>query len=361
MLPYRRNRLEMRFAALSYRDRNLIRTQIRLRPDAAWLESSGLSVRFVDLAPGRYAPEIRASLDGIDWSHAPAAFAFQVHRPWYLQLWALGLFALGAAAALYTIYRVRIAFLLRLERQRTRIAMDLHDEMGSGLGSIGILAGLAADSSLDDTSRRHLSDKIAQAASELGSSLTDIVWSLREGSETLEALAIRLAERGTRLFPDSVPEFRTRFPASWPPGRLPLEIRRNLQLIGSEALHNAARHAKPERVVLGLEQEGRLWRLWVEDDGAGLPGALASGKGRGHGLRNMRERARQIDAELSIRASDAGGTRVEVRFHPQGTPASTPGRGPSGARARAARMIMQAARGGRTRHDPDRSGNGGDA
>src|SRR5205823_2061295 len=142
-LPYRRNRLELDFAALSYRDPTHLQYRVRLSADDPWSEPTVQhSFRFVDLPSGQYHAEVSATLDGIHWSVSPAAFEFAVGRPWYLQAWAIAVFIAIVLAAIYMVYRLRLAFHLRLERQRARIAMDLHDEMGSALGSIGILAGL---------------------------------------------------------------------------------------------------------------------------------------------------------------------------------------------------------------------------
>lgn len=322
-LPWRRNRLELRFAALSYRDRTLLRYRLRLNPRAPWVETREPVFQFVDLAPGRYDVEIVASLDGVRWSAAPAHVGFRVRRPWFLEPWALALAVLAIAVALLIAHRVRVAFLLRLERQRTRIAMDLHDEMGSGLGSIGILAGLASDPTVDDPSRRRLATQIAAAADELGSSLADIVGSLRSEADSLDAFAAALAERAGRLFPDDTPRLVLRLPEPGSGVRLALDVRRNLQRIAVEALHNAARHARGRTVELGLALDGDAWRLWIEDDGRGLasraPTDVRHAPG-GHGLGNMRARAAQIGARLALSTPPGGGTRVEVRFQPAGAP-----------------------------------------
>ncbi|HEV2104192.1 MAG TPA: ATP-binding protein, partial [Candidatus Eisenbacteria bacterium] len=330
-LPYRRNRLELRFAALSFRDPGRIRCQIRLRAGAPWTESRDPDFRFVDLAPGRYHAEVRASLDGTRWSAQPVRVDFTVLRPWWLEGWAFALAALLVAALLYGAHRVRVGFLLRLERQRARIAMDLHDEMGSGLGGIGLLAGVAAGQEVDDAGRRRIAAEIADAAGDLGAALGDIVWSLRADAGTLESLALRVAERARRLFPDparegaGAAEVVTRFPAVWPALELPLELRRNLQLIAAEALHNAARHAGARRVEIGFDPEpGGRWRLWVRDDGAGLPPGLVderglpTGRAAGNGLRNLAARAAALGAGLCWRAAPGGGTVVEVSFDPRG-------------------------------------------
>jgi signal transduction histidine kinase len=318
-LTSRRNRVELRFAALSYRDRSQLRYQVRLRPNDAWQDSREPSFRFVDLQPGRYAAQLRASLDGEHWTWPPTRVEFSVDRPWFTTWWALALFALAIGAMLLAAHRIRVGFLLRLERQRTRIAMDLHDEMGSGLGSIGILAGLAADESLDETTRRGLARRIAATTSELGGALSDIVRSLRRGEDTLESFGHGLIERGRRLMPGECPAFVARMPDAWPSVRMAPETQRELTLIAAEALHNAARHAGARQVELSLEPNTGGWWLRVADDGRGMEDtALANG--HGNGLRNMRTRAEALGAELAWRPRDGGGTLVELHFDPTRRP-----------------------------------------
>jgi signal transduction histidine kinase len=88
-------------------------------------------------------------------------------------------------------------------------------------------------------------------------------------------------------------------------------VRRNLQLIASEALHNAARHARARRVELGFERNGGAWRMWVRDDGRGLPPSAAQDD-RGNGLRNLRARAQSIGAAYSLDSAPGRGTTIEV-------------------------------------------------
>lgn len=327
-LPWRRNRLEIRFAALSYRDRNRLRYEVRTRADQPWQEIEEPLFRFVDVAPGRYRAEVRASLDGQAWTDPPIALPFEVGRPWWQEPPALAGFAALIAAALVLAHRIRVAMLLRLERQRIRIAMELHDEVGSGLGSIGILAGLASDRELDDERRVALTSRIAETAGELGGALGDIVRALRHGSDTLESFAHRLAERARRLVPGESPRLLLNFPSRWPSEPLAPETQRQLQSLISEAIHNAARHAEAREIELGLglADNGSSWRIWVRDDGCGLD-APSIRPGGGHGLENMRARARSIGGTIEIGpngevgSNGVRGTRVEVCFRLEPPPA----------------------------------------
>lgn len=314
-LPARRNRLELSFAALSFREPGRIRYQVRLRPDEDWSDVNGPpTLRFVDLRPGDYTAEVRASLDGRQWSLSPAWFGFHVDPPWWRVPWVLALIALGVLGLVTALYRYRVSFLLRMERQRTRIAMDLHDEVGAGLGSIGILAGVLAADPENPGRRRELADQIADTAGELGSALSDLVWSLRPRTRTLQQLADRLSEHGSQLFAEGDRELKTRFPNTWPEQELGLGLRRNVLLIGLEALHNAAKHSDASHVEIVIEAVGRDWRLSVIDDGRGLPGSAAETRREGLGLSSMRVRATEIGADIEWSRPAHGGTRVDLVF-----------------------------------------------
>ncbi|MGH7563260.1 MAG: sensor histidine kinase [Gemmatimonadota bacterium] len=315
-LPHDRNRLELRFAALSFRDPSLVRYQVRLAADEPWVGTAGApSFRWVDLPPGEYRAEVRASLDGRSWSSAPARFSFHVSPPWYREPWAMTLFLALITVTLYGAHRLRVGHLLDLERQRTRIAMDLHDEIGSGLGSIGILSGMLTRAGLDPLEERRMAGEIAATTGELGAALSQIVWALDPKARTMEEVAGRLAELGRRLFAGDTTRFTTHLPDRWPEARPSQLVRRNVVLIGLEALHNAARHAQADRVELHVSpKQGGRWKLEVIDDGVGLRGEGVSGVG----LRSMRRRAEEIGADLTWSHPNGRGTAVRLIFRPRG-------------------------------------------
>jgi len=313
-LPADRNRVEVRFAAMSYRNPGLIRYRVRSGPADRWNETRTPEFRFVGLSPGEYRPEVAASLDGVNWSEQPARFSFTVLAPWYRTGWAMTLFAATLAAGLFAAYRVRLAIHLRAERQRTRIAMDLHDEMGSGLGSIGILSSVLEDEGLDPRSRAGIVRQIGQTAEELGLALADIVWSLRPRARTLGAVLERVEKLARRLLPhpqavvtlETVPDHETVF-VSQP-------VCKNVLSIAGEALHNAARHGRPKKVAIALERTGRRWRIRIDDDGVGFdPQRL---EGDGLGLHSMKRRAGDIGASLNVESREGRGTRVHLVFDP---------------------------------------------
>lgn len=305
------HRLEFEFAALSFRDRSLLRYRSRIGDEGEWsAPTRDPHLQLAALEPGSYSAEMGASLDGEHWSQAPAAISFVVQPPWYRTLWARLLFAACAIAMLTLIYRLRVAALLRVETERTRIAMDLHDEIGAGLGSIGMLAGAAARSSGAEDQQRIVSE-IASISNFLGSGLRSLVWSLRSANGGLAELGEQIGDHARRLFPGDAPKLLLRLPGHDSTFSLRAEVRRHTLLLALEAMHNVSKHARATQVSVVLETpEQRSFRLRVEDNGIGFDPVGATA---GAGLESMRRRARSIDADVSIASSDAG-TSVVLTF-----------------------------------------------
>ena len=302
-----------------------IRFRFRLSgADEAWsAPQPERTISFAHLAPGRYRFEARAVDEGGRESVVPAVVAFTVQAPVWRRAWFLALAGVLLALAGWLLYRAHVSRLVEIERLRTRIAMDLHDELGSALGGIGILAGVAAEEEVSEIERRALARRAADAAGELGHALTEIVWTLRPGNTRLDALAYHLAEQGGRLFAGRA-RFATEFPAAWPHATMTLAVQRHVQRIALEALHNAAQHAGASRVTLGLVPAERGWTLWVEDDGRGIDPDAVPREGGGLGLAAMRQRAASIGATLRIESPAAGGTRVTLHFDPRGRERKAP-------------------------------------
>jgi signal transduction histidine kinase/ligand-binding sensor domain-containing protein len=305
--------VELTFAAPALRDPARLRYRVR-HDGGAWSPAGhGRSFRMAGLAPGTHVAEVQASLDGEAWSPS-VRVAVVVTPPWWRRWWAYA----GAAAVLIAIgwmaHRARLAVALRLERQRARIAMDLHDEVGSGLASIGLLASVAGTDALPGDQRRAVADRIAAQSQDLGAALADIVTTLRTGDDSLASFAEHLAEAARRLVPGPSPSLALALPAPFPEVELSLPVRRNVHLLAIEAVHNAVKHADATAIILAIEDAGgRRWRLTVSDNGKGL-GPPRPG---GMGLINMKRRAADIGAEIEWTTPGGGGTAVSVTFQPR--------------------------------------------
>jgi signal transduction histidine kinase len=309
--------VSLRFSAATYKAPALLRYRVRL-DDGAWGEArpdGAVDLRGLDV--GVHRVEVAASLDGARWTDPPAAVTLVVPPPWYGR-WEVWLAALLAAVGLLVgAERLRAAAALRVERLRTSIALDLHDQVGAGLGAIGLLGGLLQRPDLPGHARGEAARRISATAEELSSALRGIVWSLRADTGNIEALGLLLAERARALLPGVHAAGGLRVSVSDQREPVDVEVLRAAQLIGLEALHNAARHAGASSVALRVERAGgATWRLVVEDDGVGIgaAGAESGAVDRGNGLASMAARAASVGATLRIDAPPAGGTAVVLTF-----------------------------------------------
>lgn len=199
-----------------------------------------------------------------------------------------------------------------IERERSRIARDLHDELGSALTQISMMSDLLRRDTRDPAQTLTRAAKISQTATETVRALEEIVWALRPGSDTLQSLADYISHFATELFEgDSRIDCRLDFPAEMPAKSLPPEMRHNVFLIVKEALTNTYKHAKATEVLVLAKVSDSELQIVVEDNGVGcvLPDA---GTGTRNGLNNMHRRADSVAGALQVESTPGKGTRVSL-------------------------------------------------
>jgi signal transduction histidine kinase len=198
-----------------------------------------------------------------------------------------------------------------LQRERARIAQDLHDELGSALTRLSLLSGLVkADKDHPEQVEAH-ADKLSQAADQTVRSLEEIVWAVRPGSDSLQSLADYFAHFANELFEGNATRCRLDLPHDLPALPLPPDMRHNIFLIVKEALTNTLKHAKAREVQVQARATDNRLEVLVKDDGKGFePGALT--EGRRNGLGNMRQRAASIGGTLEVQSSPGNGTAVKL-------------------------------------------------
>lgn len=266
-------------------------SQGRLVDFAGWLR---------DLSRRR---ELLLDVDALDRSLAPLVRKAQQRLAWS----ASGAAAIGVMVVAWLVVARRRRHQHELTRLRQRIAADLHDEIGSNLGSIALLARLAADQR-DADPRADLAD-IHRIARETAESMRDIVWLIQPGPRAVADMIARMREVAAQL----LAEVEWSFEADEVGGPFSLEFERQVFLLYKEALNNIRRHARARRVAIRVEQQGGEFVLRIVDDGAGFDPAHASA---GHGLASMRQRAGLIGGRLEIRSQPAQGTQLELHVRP---------------------------------------------
>lgn len=220
---------------------------------------------------------------------------------WRLGKWTAA--GAGAVALLGAWWSVRQGRARRRElaRLRQRIAGDLHDEIGSSLGSIAMLANLAED---HDDKKADLAE-IQRIAQETADSMREIVWLIQPGRRGSSDLAGRMREIALKQLAGS----ECVFEAEGVCGPFPLDFERQVMLLFKESLNNIRKHARARRIGIRLTQNGRDFSLLIADDGAGFDLAMPH---HGHGLVSMNHRAGLIGATLTVESSPSKGTRLAL-------------------------------------------------
>lgn len=308
--------VEIHFTALSLQASEHNRFRHRLDgADEDWVDSG--TRRFVNyslLRPGKYRFQVvGANNDGV-WSDEPASILIQLQPHFWQAWWFNGLVLLGVATILVGFYRLRVARLRALERLRIRIATDLHDDVGSRLTKVAMIAehaehGLPAD----DRTRAHIQN-ISQTVREIIRAMDEIVWTINPRNDTLDNLANYIFQYAQDYFQDSPVRCRLDLPAELPHHPISTNQRHNIFMAIKEALNNVIKHSQASEVRIRLSHGDDQFRIVIADNGRGLD--VAHPAGSGDGLRNMRQRLQQIGGHLAIESAPGQGTSLTMEFSP---------------------------------------------
>jgi signal transduction histidine kinase/ligand-binding sensor domain-containing protein len=362
-LTHSQNNLQLDFFGLDFQAGETLRYQYRLEgADTDWSTPTLLrTVTFANLQPGSYRFLVRAiNAQGLT-SQSPAAISFRISPPLWLRWWFLILVAALAFALMYSFYRYRLARLrevnaalaeakraeenlgkvreerlTELERVRTRIATDLHDDIGASLTQISILSEVAQSVNGSDGSREHLKS-IATVSNELVETMSDIVWAINPRKDHLQDLIQRMRRFASDLLSPKGIRFEFDTTSMAPEIPLGANPRREVFLIFKESLANVVKHAAATHVKIDFDFSLHQLILKIADNGNGFDAAnlgpsLFSREKGGHGVLSMKKRAAEMSGKFDIRSKAGEGTVVEFQMPLDGS-ATTQLGGDSGAAA----------------------------
>jgi ligand-binding sensor domain-containing protein/signal transduction histidine kinase len=322
-VPASKERVEIHYTSLNLGAPDLARFQYRLEGhETDWIEAGETRVaRYSKLPPGRYRFQVTAcNEDGI-WNETGDAVAFIVEPPFWRTWWFL---SAAAACLLGTIMAVvhylstqrlhRQLESLRqqeaLQKDRARIARDMHDQVGASLTQLSLLGELVeSDKNAPEEVEVH-ARQISQTAQETTRALDEIVWTVNPSNDTLDGLITYVCKYAQEYLALAGLRYRLDVPAVLPVAPISPEVRHNMFLASKEAVTNVVRHAQASSVSVRLHLEPGRFTLEIEDNGRGLGGLDEQG-GR-NGLRNMRKRMEDVGGLFSIAPAPEGGTVVRL-------------------------------------------------
>jgi len=308
------NVLQIDYTDLAFGSAGDLRFQYQLDGSGAeWsAPSKDRTLHFAGLAPGSYQLSIRA-VDVLGQPVSDAVTANFRVMPQFWQTWWFQMLCLVFAAAVITlIHRYRISRLMAVQNLRSRIAFDLHDEVGSGLTQIAIWSELARRNKTQ-ASENHL-ERIATSSRSLVDTIGDIIWTVNPQRDSLRELVQRVRYFATEICTARDIDLKFETNSEELDREANSEIRRDVFLIAKEAIHNAVRHSGCNRIEVRFCIPGERLEMEISDNGRGLsPGAAD-----GNGLASMRQRARSLGGSIEWRQAkpleSSGGTSVFLQM-----------------------------------------------
>ncbi len=325
------HRLDFFYIGLSFIVPDKVQFKYKLEPlDKDWINAGTIrTVAYNDVPPGKYVFHVIAcNNDGV-WNKIGAKLPFTVLPFFWQTLWfqvivyGIAAVIVGGGVWLDTRRRLqrkleRVEYLRAIERERIRIARDIHDQLGAGLTHITFLSQIIRKR-LNEPEQATLSlDQLHNKVRMITREMDEIVWAVNPQYDTLDSLVTYLGKFAQELIQAAGIRCRLDLPFQVPVWRLPAEVRHNLFLSFKEALNNAINHAAATQVDILLEVKPDGFTLTVKDDGCGFdpklfPWELPPRPNRlshGNGLINMRQRLAEMGGRFDIQSEPGKGTKV---------------------------------------------------
>jgi signal transduction histidine kinase len=308
-LAYGENTFAFDFSAIAFQHNREVNYEYKLEGyDNDWIKSGTAHyTRYSKIPPGNYNFKLRVyDLNGI-LSPFTKELQIEISKAfWQTSLFRVILLLIILLTGWFVVKwylaakmrRQKILFEKQqaVEQERTRIAMEMHDDLGSGLTAIRYLAGSLSIQSSPAT--RDKADKIASSAKSLVDSMNDIIWTMKSDNNTLPEVLAYMRKHVAEQLETAGIDYNFSFSENTPNIKLSSEQKRNLLLISKEAVHNSIKHSGATEVSVTVQIDTNLLKLKISDNGKGIEKEKSAQFG--NGLKSMNRRAMEMNAELNI-------------------------------------------------------------
>jgi signal transduction histidine kinase/ligand-binding sensor domain-containing protein len=320
-LNYNHNKIYFEFDGINYIKPEQNQYAYKLTGvDEGWIYTNKNSVSYANLSPGDYEFHVKAANYQGEWSKEYVV-TIAIDPPYWKTWWFIGLSALALGALFVLIIRYisqrnlreRILKLEKeqaIEKERNRIARDMHDDLGSGLTKIAILSEVAKTQLKQKEAATVQLENISHSSRELVDSLQNIIWVLNPKNDSLENLSSYIREYALKFFDSTNAIVHFHYPQQIPPVKLSEEQRRNIFMVIKETLNNTAKHSCCSNVSIELLVHKKQLILEIKDDGKGFE--ACSIRPFANGLINMKQRMEQINGFYEIHSAKDKGTATRL-------------------------------------------------
>ncbi|HSP87784.1 MAG TPA: two-component regulator propeller domain-containing protein [Ignavibacteriaceae bacterium] len=310
-LSYDQNVFSLEFAALDFTVPGKNRYAYKMEGfDNDWIYSGNRHyVTYTNLDPGEYIFRVKGSNNDEVWNEKGSSLVIKILPPLWKQGWFISLILIFVTAIVVSIIYFRVKHLLDIERLRTKLAADLHDNIGSSLTEISILSEVISKKikSEDEGVKKSLT-MISSNSRNLIDNMSDIVWLVNPNRDSLYDLILRLRDTYSELSSHTNISFRSENIKSLEKVSLSMEHRQHLYLIFKEAINNCITHSECSEISLDASVKGKKLQMTLKDNGKGF--FIDEISRNGNGLNNIQNRAENIGGVLHIFSKKGEGTTV---------------------------------------------------
>ena len=311
-LDHRQNFIKFNVATNSFSDNEQTKIFYRLigLDDNWYANGTNTLIVYTNLKHGSYTAQVKAvNINGKESDIY--SLSFSIIPPFYQTLWFQLLVITGICSVVYVIYRYRIRQVMKLQDVRNKIARDLHDDIGSTLGSIHLYSQIA-HKKLERSNGQSIAEileKIENSSEEIIEKTADAVWVAKATNDTISSLILRMESYAASLLGAADIHFRFEHHEKINDQKLSMSQRKNIFLIYKEAIHNIIKHAECSEVIITVEKKSGRLCITIQDNGIGLTPSSNLFR-QGNGLKNMQSRAEEMNGTFSIEETKGGGTTV---------------------------------------------------
>lgn len=310
-LSHDQNFITFEFAALDYTNPSGNKYAYRLENfENEWhyTDAKYRVANYTNLPHGTYIFRVKGTNNDGVWNETGTKIMLIISPPFWLTWWFILLCIIAVSIPAILILKFRSDKIKSIEKLKTKLAADIHDNIGAGLTEISILSELVSNdiTNSPDNARGKL-QYIGHTARKLVDDLSDIVWVINPNQDSLYDLIIRLKNSYHEVFSYMGIAFKTDNLEKLADMKLSMEYRQNLFLIFKEGINNCIKHSKCKKIALNVNIKGNVIQMSLTDDGQGL--IEKSGR-KGNGLVNIKTRAKIIGGKVYWHSVPNEGTTV---------------------------------------------------
>lgn len=324
-LKYDENRVTFNYIGLIYQNVEQVKYKYKLDGyDYDWVyANTQRSATYTNLAPGTYIFHVTAAnSDGI-WDKKGDSIHITIAPPFWATWWFRAVIVLLAAALIFLVARFLLTRKLKAQQQefdrqkaiekvRSKISMDIHDEISSGLTKISLLSqSIKSKYEMNKKVEPEIVDKITASSKEVIDNLGEIIWAVNPKHDNLQSLLSYIRNYITNFFEATPLECTVCFPDEMSQRLVSPDMKHNLFLVIKEALNNIVKHAEATKVTIQFRYTESSYMLIIQDDGKGINDL--NGRFFGNGLTNMKTRMEAIGGNLTVHSACSKGTQLQLK------------------------------------------------